>query len=56
MSEIDDLGPCEAIEGFFSWGVQRCMKPSVTEAVDEMWGTVHPVCAEHAPAGTDKEA
>ena len=41
--------PCEAIVAHFAWWSQRCNQPSVTEAIDATWGSIHPVCAEHDP-------
>lgn len=48
--------PCEATVAEFVFGPQRCHQPSVTEAVDQTWGSSHPVCAEHAPTPTHRPA
>lgn len=47
---MSDPKPCEAIIGEFVWGVYRCGQPSTSDAIDAVWGTIHRVCPEHAPA------
>lgn len=46
---MSEQRPCEAIVAEFVYGPMRCGQPSVTEAMDATWGSIHPVCAEHDP-------
>ena len=38
---------CMAIEGYFAWFEQRCMKTAVSSV--RIDGETFPVCEEHAP-------
>ena len=44
-----DLRPCEAVVAEFVLGPKRCGQPATSEAMDAHWGSIHPVCDEHAP-------